>query len=76
MIFQQNQCLGVHMTRAMHEYYLTRERNERAAAERATSDLARAVHTELAERYAALTRDRERLTLRFEAPGIDHKVPA
>ena len=66
------------MTTAMHEYYLVRERNERAAAERATSDLARAVHTELAQRYAALTRDRdrERLSVRFEVPGIEHKVPA
>lgn len=63
------------MTAAMHEYYLTRERNERAAAERATSDLARAVHTELADRYAALNRDPERLSLRLEATA-NYQGPA
>ena len=53
------------MTTAMMEYYSDRERAERAAAERAANDLARGIHLELADRYAALARHRPRLSMRF-----------
>lgn len=36
------------------DYYSRRAEQERAAAERTTDDMARRVHAELAERYAAL----------------------
>ena len=53
------------MTKAMREYYSGRELIERAAAERAPSEVVRGIHLELADRYAALARSRERLSLRF-----------
>lgn len=37
-------------------YYTRRERQERAVAERASSDAARQIHLDLADRYAALLR--------------------
>jgi hypothetical protein len=39
-----------------NDYYARRERQERAVAERAASDIARRIHLDLAERYAALVR--------------------
>ena len=53
------------MTKAMTAYYSERERAERAAAERAASDLTRGIHLELANRYASLARHREKLSIRF-----------
>jgi hypothetical protein len=53
------------MTNAMRDYYDGRERAERAAAECAKSELARDIHLELAQRYAALAKQRSRLSLRF-----------
>ena len=46
------------MTAGMREYYLCRERAERAAALRAASERVRGIHLELAERYAARLRGR------------------
>jgi hypothetical protein len=40
-----------------HEYFLRRERAERAAAKNAVTDAARRVHQELAQGYAALLRN-------------------
>jgi hypothetical protein len=55
------------MTAGMREYYLCRERAERAAALRAASERARGIHLELAERYAARVRGGPMLvTLPFE----------
>ena len=59
------QPVGGDMTNAMRNYYDGRERAERAAAECAKSELARDIHLELAERYAALAKQRSRLSLRF-----------
>ena len=53
------------MTASMRDYYFGRALAERAAAERAVSELARGIHLELADRYAALARSRQRLSLRF-----------
>jgi hypothetical protein len=53
------------MTNARRYYYDGRERAERSAAECAKSELARDIHLELAERYAALAKQRSRLSLRF-----------
>jgi len=57
--------VGGDMTNMMRNYYDGRERAERAAAECAKSELARDIHLELAERYAALAKQRSRLSLRF-----------
>ena len=59
------QPVGGDMTNAMRNYYDGRERAERAAAECAKSELARDIHLELAERYAALAKQRSRLSLRL-----------
>jgi hypothetical protein len=40
-----------------HEYFLRRERAERAAAKNAANDAARRIHQELAQGYAALLRN-------------------
>jgi hypothetical protein len=50
------------MDRMSADYWRARERAERAAAKKAGSTLARAVHQELAQEYAARVRgfDRER----------------
>ncbi|WP_156029749.1 hypothetical protein [Sphingomonas sp. URHD0057] len=40
-----------------HEYFLRRERAERAAAKNAVTDAARRIHQELAQGYAALLRN-------------------
>jgi hypothetical protein len=53
------------MTNSMRDYYDGRERAERSAAECAKSELARDIHLELAQRYAALAKQRSRLSLRF-----------
>jgi len=53
------------MINALRDYYHRRERAERMAADSAGSELARNIHLELAERYAALVRQRSRLSLRF-----------
>lgn len=37
-------------------YYAHRERQERAVAERAVTDVARLIHLDLADRYASLAR--------------------
>ena len=60
------------MSRAMREYYERRELAERMAAERTRSDAARAIHVELAERYASLAQQQRRLSLRFgrERPDL------
>jgi hypothetical protein len=58
------------MKRPDQDYFLARERIERAAAKSATCPNARRVHQELAQNYAALARPlmRERLT---SAPARD-----
>ena len=53
------------MTEAYRDYYLGRERAERAAAESARDARVRSIHLELAERYAALASPRQRLSLHF-----------
>ena len=53
------------MTNALRDYYHGRERAERLAADSAKSEQARNIHLELAQRYAALVRQRSRLSLRF-----------
>jgi len=40
-----------------HEYFLRRERAERAAAKNAVTDAARRIHQELAQGYATLLRN-------------------
>lgn len=60
------------MTNAMREYYSGRELAERTAAERAASELARDIHLQLADRYAALARDRDRLSIRFQSNATEN----
>lgn len=43
-------------TTSRTDYYARREQQEREVAERAGSDVARQIHLDLAERYAALLR--------------------
>ena len=62
---QAIQPVGGDMINALRDYYHRRERAERMAADSAGSELARNIHLELAERYAALVRQRSRLSLRF-----------
>ena len=59
------------MSRALREYFEGRELTERTAAECAKSDAARAIHLELAERYASLAQQQGRLSLCFERERLD-----
>lgn len=60
------------MTKSMQEYYLGRERAERAAANCATG-LARRIHVELADRYASLARERVVLSAGSNQPSMNQR---